>query len=498
MNAPSKNTLLYSSGKPDSTYLCIDLKSFYASVECVERGLDPITSNLVVADVTRTQKTICLAVSPALKAYGIPGRPRLFEVEQKLKAVRLRTGKDISYIAATPRMQLYIDYSARIYGIYLKYVSEEDLHVYSIDEVFMDVTHYLSANHHKNGQPVTAYELAKMIIHDVLTSTGITAAAGIGTNLYLAKIAMDIVAKHVKADTDGARIAELDEMSYRKFLWDHRPITDFWRVGRGIAKRLKKNGMVTMGDVARMSLQGGADNRYGENLLYNEFGIDAELLIDHAWGIEPCTMADIKNYKPSTHSLSSGQVLPRAYDFVQGRLIVQEMVDLLVYDLIEKSLSTSSITLHIGYDKDGLKDRRYSGGIHIDHFGRAVPKPAHGTEKLTDTGGRQIYSNSSKKIMDAALALYDRIINKALMLRRVSLTFNDVERTAGRNIIYRQLSLFEEDSLKEEKEKQEQKIQQTLLKIKRKYGNNAIFKGMNLQDGATTLVRNNQIGGHKA
>ena len=246
MNAPSKNTLLYSSGKPDSTYLCIDLKSFYASVECVERGLDPITSNLVVADVTRTQKTICLAVSPALKAYGIPGRPRLFEVEQKLKAVRLRTGKDISYIAATPRMQLYIDYSARIYGIYLKYVSEEDLHVYSIDEIFMDVTHYLSTNHHKNGQPVTAYELAKMIIHDVLTSTGITAAAGIGTNLYLAKIAMDIVAKHVKADTDGARIAELDEMSYRKFLWDHRPITDFWRVGRGIAKRLKKNGMVTM------------------------------------------------------------------------------------------------------------------------------------------------------------------------------------------------------------------------------------------------------------
>lgn len=247
-----------------------------------------------------------------------------------------------------------------------------------------------------------------------------------------------------------------------------------------------------------MSLQGGADNRYGENLLYNEFGIDAELLIDHAWGIEPCTMADIKNYKPSTHSLSSGQVLPRAYDFVQGRLIVQEMVDLLVYDLIEKSLSTSSITLHIGYDKDGLKDRRYSGGIHIDHFGRAVPKPAHGTEKLTDTGGRPIYSNSSKKIMDAALALYDRIINKALMLRRVSLTFNDVERTAGRNIIYRQLSLFEEDSLKEKKEKQEQKIQQTLLKIKRKYGNNAIFKGMNLQNGATTLVRNNQIGGHKA
>ena len=492
MNALSKNMPLHGSEKTGPIYLCIDLKSFYASVECVERGLDPLTSNLVVADVTRTQKTICLAVSPALKAYGIPGRPRLFEVEEKLKDVRLRTGKNVRYIAATPRMQLYIDYSARIYAIYLKYVSEEDIHVYSIDEVFIDVTHYLSVSH------CTARELAKMIIHDVLANTGITAAAGIGTNLYLAKVAMDIVAKHVKADADGARIAELDEMRYRKLLWDHRPITDFWRVGRGIARRLEKNGMVTMGDVARMSLQGGDDNRYGENLLYKAFGIDAELLIDHAWGIEPCTMADIKNYRPSTHSISSGQVLPHAYDSVQGRLIVQEMVDLLVYNLIEKGLSASSVTLHISYDKAGLNDHRYSGGVHIDHFGRAVPKPAHGTEQLTDAGGRPIYSNSIKKIMRAALALYDRIIDKALMLRRVSLTFNDVEGVTGRNAAYRQLSLFEEDSLEAEQEKQEERMQQTLLKIKQKYGNNAVFKGMNLQDSATTLERNNQIGGHKA
>ena len=487
-----------SAGNLDHIYLCIDLKSFYASVECVERGLDPLTTNLVVADVTRTQKTICLAVSPALKAYGIPGRPRLFEVEQKLKGIKLRTGREIPYIAAPPRIQLYIDYSARIYAVYLQYVSEEDIHVYSIDEVFMDITHYLSTNRNKNGQPITARELAKMIIQEVWATTGITATAGIGTNLYLAKIAMDIVAKHVKADADGVRIAELNETNYRQLLWDHRPLTDFWRIGRGIAKRLEKKGLYTMGDVARMSLQGADTNGYGENLLFNEFGIDAELLIDHAWGIEPCTMADIKHYKPSTHSISSGQVLPHAYDFKKGRLIVQEMVDLLVYDLIEKDLVTASITLHIGYDKDGLKESHYRGGVHIDHFGRAVPKPAHGTEKLTDAGGQAIYSHSTKKIMNAVLKLYDRIIDRKLMLRRVSLTFNDVESAVARKVICRQVSMFTEDVLEQEQEDQEQRIQQALFRIKQKYGNNAVFKGMNLQEGATTMERNNQIGGHKA
>lgn len=485
-------------GKPDHIYLCIDLKSFYASVECVERSLDPLTTNLVVADVTRSQKTICLAVSPALKAYGIPGRPRLFEVEQKLKAVKQQTGETVTYIAAPPRMQLYIDYSARIYGVYLKYVSEEDIHIYSIDEVFMDVTHYLSVNRHKNGQPMTARALAKMIIQDVWTTTGITATAGLGTNLYLAKIAMDIVAKRVKADADGVRIAELDELKYRQLLWDHQPLTDFWRIGRGIAKRLQRKGLYTMGDVARMSLQGADTNGYGENLLFNEFGIDAELLIDHAWGIEPCTMADIKNYKPSTHSISSGQVLPHAYDFEAGRLIVQEMVDLLVYDLVEKDLVTASITLHIGYDKKGLDDYRYRGGVHIDHFGRPVPKPAHGTEKLTDTGGHPIYSCSTKKIMNAAMKLYDRIINKKLMLRRVSLTFNDVEAADSHKASCWQITMFAEDVLEKEQEDQEQSIQQTLFQIKQKYGNNAVFKGMNLQEDATTMARNNQIGGHKA
>ncbi|WP_195266946.1 DNA methylase [Eubacterium sp. 1001713B170207_170306_E7] len=498
MNASEKSIPPSRPVKSGHVYLCIDLKSFYASVECVERKLDPMTANLVVADVTRTQKTICLAVSPALKAYGIPGRPRLFEVEQKLKAVRRQTGERVRYIAASPRMQLYIDYSARIYETYLKYVSAEDIHVYSIDEVFMDVTHYLSLSRHADGQPVTARQLAKQIIHDVFKATGITATAGIGTNLYLAKVAMDIVAKHVKADADGARIAELDEMRYRQLLWDHRPLTDFWRVGRGIAKRLEKNGMTTMGDVARMSLQGGRANQNGETLLYNEFGIDAELLIDHAWGIEPCTMADIKSYQPSTHSLSSGQVLPRAYDSAQGRLIVQEMVELMAYDLVEKGLATASVTLHIGYDREGLKDSRYDGGVHIDHFGRAVPKPAHGTEKLTDAGGQPVYSSSAKKITHAAMTLYDRIIDKGLMLRRVSVTFNDVASAADPKVTCRQLSLFEEDTREKKLEEQEQKMQQALLKIKRKYGSNAVFKGMNLQDGATTLERNNQIGGHKA
>ncbi len=363
----------------------------------------------------------------------------------------------------------------------------------------MDLTHYLSTNRNKNGHPITARELAKMIIQDVWAATGITATAGIGTNLYLAKIAMDIVAKHVKADSDGVRIAELNETNYRQLLWDHRPLTDFWRIGWGIAKRLEKNGLyTTMGDIARMSLQGADTNGYGENLLFNEFGIDAELLIDHAWGIEPCTMADIKSYKPSTHSISSGQVHSHAYDFEKGRLIVQEMVELLVYDLIEKGLSTSSVTLHIGYDKDGLKESHYRGGIHMDHFGRAVPKPAHGTEKLTDAGGQTIYSHSTKKIMNAALKLYDRIIDRKLMLRRVSLTFNDVEATADHKVTCRQVSMFAEDILEKEQEAQEQRIQQTLLQIKKKYGNNAIFKGMNLQEGATTMERNLQIGGHKA
>lgn len=451
-------------------YIAIDLKSFYASAECVARGLDPLTTNLVVADPSRTDKTICLAVSPSLKALGISGRPRLFEVEQRVKEVRQQTGKELEYLVAPPRMAKYIDISADIYGIYLDYVSAEDIHVYSIDECFIDVTHYLELYRK------TAYELASEMIHDVLERTGITATAGIGTNLYLCKIAMDIVAKHVQADARGVCIAELDEMSYRRLLWDHKPITDFWRVGSGIARRLAKAGMQTMGDIARMSVQ-------DEEVLYQMLGIDAELLIDHAWGYEPCTMQDIKAYRPQTNSISSGQVLACPYDTRKARIVVQEMVDLLVLDLVDKQMVTDSLTLSVGYDRQSIEQGNYQGEIKWDRYGRAVPKSAHGTVNLGTA------SNSTKKIMDAILELYDRIVSPELSVRRITLGANHLVEEG-----YEQLDLFTDP----ETRTKERKLQEAMLHIKKKYGKNAILKGIDLEEGATTRQRNAQIGGHKA
>lgn len=475
-----------------SEYIAIDLKSFYASVECVERGLDPLTTNLVVADPSRTEKTICLAVSPALKAYGIPGRARLFEVVQAAKR------HSLEYIAAPPRMALYMEYSTRIYNIYLNYVAPEDIHVYSVDEVFIDATHYLKT------YGITAKELAMKMILDVLNKTGITATAGIGTNLYLSKIAMDIVAKHIEPDKNGVRISELDEMKYRELLWEHKPITDFWRVGRGYAKKLAEYGMVTMGDVARCSI--GKDNDfYNEDLLYKLFGINAELLIDHAWGYEPCTIEQIKKYKPSTNSLSSGQVLHCPYTFDKARLIVHEMIDLLSYDLVEKGLVTDQLVLTIGYDIENLTNlkikNKYSGEITTDHYGRKVPKHAHGTINLDRPNA------STRLLTKAALELYDRIINKDLLVRRITVVANHVvdEKNAVNNEEFEQLNLFtnyEELEVKREKEmkelEKEKKMQKAVLDIKKKYGKNAILKGMNFEEGATTADRNRQIGGHRA
>ncbi len=456
--------------KQEHIYIAIDLKSFYASVECIERGLNPLTTNLVVADPTRTEKTICLAVSPSLKAYGIPGRARLFEVQQKLKEAKQRTGKEVEYIIAPPQMARYIEVSANIYETYLKYISPEDIHVYSIDECFIDVTNYLDL------YQMSAKELAVKMIHDVLEKTGITATAGIGTNLYLCKIAMDIVAKHVKPDAAGVRIAELDELAYRRLLWDHKPITDFWRVGGGIAKRLEKSGLQTMGDIARTSL-------HHEDLLYGMLGIDAELLIDHAWGYEPCGMEEIKSYKPSTNSISSGQVLQYPYEFSKARIIVQEMTDLLVLDLVDKGLVTDSLTLTIGYDRCSVDEGKFGGVVTYDRYGRAVPKSAHGTANLGTT------SNSTKKIMDAIMELYDRIVSKELMVRRVTLCANNLVKEG-----YEQFDLFT-DPVEQEKER---KMQEAMISIKKKFGKNAILKGINLEEGATTRDRNNQIGGHKA
>lgn len=501
------------------TYIAIDLKSFYASVECVERGLDPLTTNLVVADVSRTEKTICLAVSPSLKAYGIPGRPRLFEVVQRVKevnqerlsrttgdcfsdesvnAAELASNPDLklSYVAAKPRMALYMEYSTRIYHIYLKYVAPEDIHVYSVDEVFMDVTSYLRTYR------MTAAELTSKIIRDVLSSTGITATAGIGTNLYLCKVAMDIVAKKIPADENGVRIAELDERSYRELLWEHEPLTDFWRVGAGYAKKLRENGMYTMGDIARCSI-GKDDEFFNENLLYRLFGVNAELLIDHAWGWEPCTIADIKAYKPQNNSLGSGQVLSSPYEFEKGRLIVWEMTDLLVLDLVEKGLVTNQMVLTVGYDIQNLSDvatrKQYRGAVTEDRYGRKVPKHAHGSISL----GK--YSSSTKQILDAVMELYDRIVDKNLWIRRVTVTANHVipEEKAQREYCFEQLSLFSDadTQAKEEEEKalaREKKMQQATLAIRKKYGKNAIIKGSNLQEGGTTIERNRQIGGHKA
>ncbi|WMJ89342.1 Y-family DNA polymerase [Anaerocolumna sp. MB42-C2] len=457
-------------GTQDHIYIAIDLKSFYASVECIERGLNPLTANLVVADPTRTEKTICLAVSPSLKKYGIPGRARLFEVQQKLKEIKQHTGKEIEYIIAPPQMARYIEVSSEIYATYLQYISPDDIHVYSIDECFMDVTNYLHL------YQMSAKELAVKMISDVLKKTGITATAGIGTNLYLCKISMDIVAKHVAADASGVRIAELDELTYRKLLWDHKPLTDFWRIGGGIAKRLENSGLQTMGDIARTSI-------YNEDLLYRMLGIDAELLIDHAWGYEPCSMKDIKFYKPSTNSISSGQVLQSPYDFFKARIIVQEMTDLLVLDLVDKGVVTDSLTLTIGYDRSSVDEGKYTGVVTYDRYGRGVPKSAHGTANLGTT------SSSTKKIMTAVMELYDRIVSKELLVRRVTLCANNLVEEG-----YEQFDFFT-DPVEQAKER---KMQEAMLNIKKKFGKNAILKGLNLEEGATTKERNNQIGGHKA
>jgi DNA polymerase V len=503
------------------TYIAIDLKSFYASVECIERNLDPMTTNLVVADASRTEKTICLAVTPSLKSYGVPGRARLFEVVQKVKEVnagrlnkapgRVFRGSSyddielkqspalaLDYIAAPPRMAYYMEYSTRIYNVYLKYIAPEDIHIYSIDEVFMDVTNYLQT------YQLSPRELAMKMIQDVLQTTGITATAGIGTNLYLSKIAMDIVAKHIVPDKDGVRIAELDEMTYRRILWSHRPITDFWRVGRGYAKKLQEYGMHTMGDVARCSI-GKPNNYHNEELLYKLFGINAELLIDHAWGWEPCTIADIKAYKPSTNSLGAGQVLHSPYDFKKARLIVREMTDLLVLDLVDKGLVTDQMVLTVGYDIENLSNpeisKKYKGPVTTDYYGRSVPKHAHGTANLG------CKTSSTRLIIDAVMDLYSNIVDETLLIRRINITANHVmdESSVVKSAFFEQLDLFKdyeaEQKKREEEEaalEREKKMQHAVLDIKKKFGKNAILKGMNLEQGATTVDRNKQIGGHKA
>lgn len=503
------------------TYVAIDLKSFYASVECVERGLNPLTTNLVVADAERTEKTICLAVSPSLKKYGIPGRARLFEVVQKVReANAVRIGKapnkrfagksyhaeelekqpelEISYITAPPRMALYMEYSTRIYNVYLQYVAPEDIHVYSIDEVFIDVTQYLGIYR------LNARELVSKMIQHVFRETGITATAGIGTNLYLCKAAMDIMAKRVVPDEDGVRIAELDEMSYREQLWNHRPLTDFWRVGHGYRKKLEEAGLYTMGDIARCSL-GGENDYHNEDLLYKLFGVNAELLIDHAWGWEPTTMDLIKAYKPSVNSLSSGQVLHCAYDFEKGKLIVREMTDLLVLELVEKRLVTDQMVLTVGYDIENLSDpdirKKYKGEVTTDQYDRRIPKHAHGTVNLD----RQ--TSSTKLIMDAVMELYDRIVNPCLLVRRITIGANRLvdENSATKQTVYEQMNLFTDyEELEKKKEiedealSKERKLQEAMLEVKRKFGKNAILKGTNLQEGAMTIDRNKQIGGHKA
>lgn len=504
----------------ERTYIAIDLKSFYASVECVERGLDPLTTNLVVADAGRTEKTICLAVSPSLKSYGISGRARLFEVVQRVKEInRERRSRApgyrlegssvlaqeleedpalaVDYIAAPPRMAYYMEYSTRIYDIYLKYVAPEDMHVYSVDEVFMDVTDYLEVYQKTPG------ELAATIIQDVLETTGITATAGIGTNLYLCKIAMDVEAKHIEPDENGVRIARLDEMSYRRNLWTHQPITDFWRVGPGYARKLAQAGLYTMGDVARCSI-GKAGDYYNEDLLYKLFGVNAELLIDHAWGWEPCTIAQIKSYRPSTNSLGSGQVLSCPYDWEKARLVVKEMIDLLVLELVDKGLVTDQMVLTVGYDVDNLRQdqkKRYRGEVTTDRYGRKIPKHAHGTVNL----GRK--TSSTHLIMEAVLSLYDDIVNEKLLIRRINITANHVipEADAERETQFEQLSLFEdvkqEELRKQQEEKElarEKRMQHAVIDIKKKFGKNAILKGMNLEEGATARNRNNQIGGHRA
>lgn len=488
------------------TYACIDLKSFYASCECVERGLDPLKTNLVVADKSRTEKTICLAVTPSLKSFGLSGRSRLYEVISKVKEINELRKKDnkltrksfnideinknkeveLDYIVAPPRMGLYMKYSTRIYDIYLKYISSDDIFAYSIDEVFCDITDYL------NLYKKSAIEFITMIINDVYKTTGITATAGIGTNLYLAKIAMDIVAKHAKPNKDGARIAYLNENLYKKVLWTHEPLTDFWRIGRGTSNRLKEYGMYTMGDVARKSLE-------NEDLLYKIFGINAEILIDHAWGYEPSTIKDVKSYRPSSTSISEGQVLQEAYDYKKAKLVIREMTENLSLTLINKGYVTDHISLTIIYDVENIKNpkyrRLYSGEIVLDNYGRKMPKPSHGTIKIDHK------TSSSKIIIDTVIKLYDKIINPLLLIRKLNVAFFNLEKKekVKKQIQLEQLNLFDSnpkiDPVKEEKDNI---VQETIIKIKNKYGKNAILKAMDLEEGATSIMRNKQIGGHSS
>ena len=502
----------------EKQYIAIDLKSFYASVECQERGFDPLNTNLVVADPSRTEKTICLAVTPSLKSYGIPGRARLFEVVEKVREVnaarksrapgKVFTGKsvfadelkadpglELDYVIAPPRMAKYMEISTRIFSIYTQYVAPEDIHVYSIDEVFIDVTGYLKTA----GQ--NAREFAMTLIRNVLRETGITATAGIGTNLYLCKIAMDIEAKHMQADENGVRIAELDERSYREKLWDHRPLTDFWRVGKGIATRLEASGMRTMGEVARMSV-------YNEDLLYNLFGVNAELLIDHAWGWEPCTIAQIRAYKPETNSISTGQVLSCPYEADKGRLIVREMTDGLVLDLVEKKLTTDQMVLTVCYDTENLKDparmKNFKGPLNTDRYGRRAPKDAHGSIRL------KFRTSSTRIIMDAVSELYDRIVEPGMLVRRMYVVAANVLPAGetdgtGPEETEEQLDLFTDyEALAREREAEkiellrERQRQQAVIAIRNRFGKNAILKGMNFEEGATARERNGQVGGHKA
>lgn len=475
----------------DRIYIAIDLKSFYASVECVERGLDPLTTNLVVADESRTEKTICLAVSPSLKAYGIGGRARLFEVNQRIRDIYAHTGEKVEFIIAPPRMSLYLDYSKRVYHTYLKYVAGSDIHIYSVDEVFIDITPYLRTS------KLTPHALAMTMIRDVLATTGITATAGIGTNLYLAKVAMDIVAKHLPADQDGVRIAELDERSYREQLWDYKPLTAFWRVGRGIADRLSPYGIDTMGKIARLSVQ-------NEELLYRLFGVNAELLIDHAWGWEPCTIAAIKAYRPESNSMSSGQVLTEPYTAGKARVVVSEMADAVALSLVDKRLVTDQLVLTVSYDRESLTRpeiaARYHGPIVNDYYGRPTPKHAHGTANLNEP------SSSGRTIVAAVMQLYDRIVNTDLLIRRLNITANHIvaEDSATRQQTV-QLDLFADNDIIIGQQQQrteglhkERQVQQAILSIKHKYGKNAILRGTNFAEGATARIRNNQIGGHKA
>ena len=494
------------------TYIAIDLKSFYASVECVARGRDPLTTNLVVADESRTEKTICLAVSPSLKAHGIPGRARLFEAIERVDeansqrkfalhgkpfsgssdddtALKADPTLKIDFIRAQPRMSEYMRVSGQIYSIYLRFVAPEDIFAYSVDEVFIDATSYLGF------YKLSAHDFAMKLIKTVLSETGITATAGIGTNMFLAKVAMDVTAKHIPADKDGVRIAELDMMSFRRQLWDHRPITDIWRIGGGIARRLAAMGIYTLGDIARCSIN-------NEERLYKEFGVNAELLIDHAWGFEPTTIAEVKAYKPENNSLSSGQVLSTPYSFEKGRLIVQEMTDLLVLDLVSKGLVTDQMVLTVGYDVENLKNGSgYKGKVELDRYGRKAPKPAHGSVNLGE------FTSSTRLIMDKVTELYDRIVDKDLTVRRMYVVANHVidEKNIPPKPDHVQYTLF--DDVEEIKRKQaeeklardkERKIQETSINLKRKFGKNAILKGMNLQEGATTIERNRQVGGHKS